>query len=401
MKTVAAAIDFGTSKIVTILAESGGFSRCDIIGSGTVPYDGYLDGQWNSRAGAVDALKESIDAAEAESRRKIDTVYVGVPCENIQVLTAEAEVDVASEDGRVSEADIDQVQDAVAEKLSLADKGAYVIHRSPAWFSIDGGKKTMSPLGVKGQSLKACVSFILADPVFCEDVRGMLSEMGITVLAFFSSAIGLALLLLPIDERDRTALVIDVGYLNTEISVLEGDAITYHAVAPLGGGHITADLAQKLEISMAAAEAIKRDFNFVPDEFDGESDPEVRDEDGAIVTFPHELVRSTIEDTAGELMDMVSSVLRDAAPKLGPKAQIFLTGGGIAMMKGGREYVSGKLGRSVKSPMPRSSKLGTPRFASALGLMDLVFDSIEQREPQDASITERITDRVKNLFHKS
>ena len=124
MKTVAAAIDFGTSKIVTILAESGGFSRCDIIGSGTVPYDGYLDGQWNSRAGAVDALKESIDAAEAESRRKIDTVYVGVPCENIQVLTAEAEVDVASEDGRVSEADIDQVQDAVAEKLSLADKGA-------------------------------------------------------------------------------------------------------------------------------------------------------------------------------------------------------------------------------------------------------------------------------------
>ena len=35
MKTVAAAIEFGTSKIITLLAESGGFTRCEIIGSGT------------------------------------------------------------------------------------------------------------------------------------------------------------------------------------------------------------------------------------------------------------------------------------------------------------------------------------------------------------------------------
>lgn len=400
MKTVAAAIDFGTSKIVTLLAESGGFTRCDIVGSGTVPYDGYMDGQWISREGTIAALRESIDAAEAESRRKIDTVYVGVPCENVRMLTMEAEVDVTSEDGRISDADIDAVQDAAADKLNLSQMGAYVIHRSPAWFSIDGGKKTMSPLGSKGEKIRANVSFILADPEFCEDVRGMLSRMGITVLAFFSSAIGLALLLLPIDERDRTALVVDVGYLNTEISVLEGDAITYHAVAPLGGGHITADLAQRLEISMAAAEALKRDFNFVPDEFDNDSDPEVRDEEGMIVTFPKDLVRNTIEDTAGELMDMVLAVMQDAASHLGPKAQIYLTGGGLALMRGGREYVSGKLGRSVKSPMSRSSKLNSPRYASALGLMDLVFDSIEQRDPQEESLTNRISGKVKNLFHK-
>lgn len=41
MKTQVAAIDFGTSKIVTLIAQSGGVNRCDIIGSGTVPYDGF------------------------------------------------------------------------------------------------------------------------------------------------------------------------------------------------------------------------------------------------------------------------------------------------------------------------------------------------------------------------
>lgn len=67
MKTVAAAIDFGTSKIVTLLAESGGFNRCDIIGSGTVPYDGYADGE-NSPKRFPEAIRSSINAGGAGSR---------------------------------------------------------------------------------------------------------------------------------------------------------------------------------------------------------------------------------------------------------------------------------------------------------------------------------------------
>ena len=49
MKTMAAAIDFGTSKIVTIMAESGVYHRCIILGSGTAAYDGFSeDGKWNT-----------------------------------------------------------------------------------------------------------------------------------------------------------------------------------------------------------------------------------------------------------------------------------------------------------------------------------------------------------------
>ena len=48
MKTQVAAIDFGTSKVVTLIAQSGGVNRCDIIGSGTVPYDGFAQGDWNT-----------------------------------------------------------------------------------------------------------------------------------------------------------------------------------------------------------------------------------------------------------------------------------------------------------------------------------------------------------------
>ena len=47
MKNTVTAIDFGTSKIVALVAETSGRQRCDIIGAGFSAYSGFADGQWN------------------------------------------------------------------------------------------------------------------------------------------------------------------------------------------------------------------------------------------------------------------------------------------------------------------------------------------------------------------
>ena len=46
MKTTVATIDFGTSKIVTLVAENSGSQRCDIVAAGISRYDGYLEEGW-------------------------------------------------------------------------------------------------------------------------------------------------------------------------------------------------------------------------------------------------------------------------------------------------------------------------------------------------------------------
>ncbi len=400
MKNIAAAVDFGTSKIVTLLAESGGFSRCDIIGSGTVPYDGYMDGGWNAPDRLSQAMRSAISAAELEGKTHIREVYVGVPCEYIRVLTAEAEVPVSSQDGRVSDDDVNQVQDSAAEQLRLAEQVGVVIHRSPAWFRLDGGKKTMSPVGLRGSVLQAKVSFILADPAFIEQANQLFGELGLTVMGFLSPSMGENLLLVPLEDRDRAAVLIDVGYLNTEFSVVEGDAVVYHAVLPMGGGHITADLATDLEIPMRAAEQIKREYIFIPDEFDPVGDPEVLDDEGRRLSFPRAFVQRSVEQSVGELIRMIDLAVKEAASYLGPRSQLFVTGGGIAMMRGGREYLAAKLGRPVKIPMAKAAKLNSPAYASALGLVDLVFDSIEQRTAQEESLPGRLAGGLRGLLNR-
>ena len=375
-KTQIAAIEFGTSKIVTIIARNSGIDRLEFLGTGTVPYDGYKDGDWNTPGQMIQRVRDSIAAAELEANEKIREIYVGVPSEYIRVCSAEAEIEL-TDDG-VTDVSLDQVQDAAAEQLKIAEQGWLVLHRSPAWFQVDDGKKTMEPSG-HGSKLRACTSFILADPQFIADAKEILGALKLTILGFLSSTLGESLLLLTIEDRDRVSVLIDCGYLNTEISVIRGEAIVSHKVLDMGGGHITADLATQLRIPMRAAEQIKRSYVFNPDEFDQENMTEVYDARGRRLSFPREVVRECVEKTMNELCGLIDTTLKnDAVEFLGARSQIYLTGGGISMMRGARDYLSEKVGMPVKASAPKTAKMNSPVYSSALGLIDITFDSIEQ-----------------------
>ncbi len=395
MKTQVAAIEFGTSKIVTLIAQSGGLSRCDIVGSGTVPYDGFMGGDWNTPNQLMRAVRDSVAAAELEANSKIHEIYVGVPGEYVRVRTGEAEIDL--ENGEISEDDVNLVQDRVADRLHIADEGGYVLHRSPAWFSVDDGKKSMTPIGAHGSRLRASVSFIVADPGFIEDMADLFGALNITILGFLAPSLGESLLLLSLDDRDRAALLIDVGYLNTEISAVEGDAITYHAVLPLGAGQLVGDLMSELQLPLEAAEQVKRSYVFNPDEFDTDAFFEVYDESGRRISLPRQDVQQVVERNIDELCDMIDRTIRnDASACLGPRSQVFLTGGGLALMRGGREYLAAAISRPVKVPTAKSAKLNSPVYSSALGLVDLIFDSIEQQGPAEGGLGEKL----KGLFKR-
>lgn len=388
MKTQIAAIDFGTSKIVTIVAQSGGISRVDIIGSGTVPYAGFSDGDWNEPEALIEAVRDSVAAAELEANSKIRELYVGVPGDYVHVATGEAEIEFT---GPITENEVNRVQDLVADKLRVVEKGGYVLHRSPAWFSVDDGKKTMEPIGAAGSRLRARVSFMVADPVFVDDVAELMGAHGITVAGFLSPMLGEGMLLLSLEDRDRVAMLVDVGYLSTEVAVVEGDAVVYHAMLKAGGGYMAAELAQGLKLPMRMAEQLKRAYLFNPDEFDQDDFYTAYDDDDRRIDFPRAAVSRLMEASMDELCGLIDKTLKnDAAQYFGPRSQIYLTGGGIALMRGGREYLAARIGRPVKVPAQKTAKLNSPVYASALGLVSLIFDSIEHPDAGEPGFGQKL-----------
>lgn len=372
MKNTVTAMDFGTSKIVALVAETSGRQRCDIIGAGTSPYNGFTDGQWNEPGELNNAIAAAVHEAETQARTRIREVNVGVPGEFSRVYTVKTKLELQGTDPRVTVRNIEDLFRKATDELGTV-RGV-IIHRSPAWFMVGDGKKTLEPMGMRGNELSAQVSFVVADQFFLDDISERFRALNITVNSFFSTPTGQAMLFIPEEERDRTALLIDVGYLNTEVMAVEGDAIIFHSVLPMGGGNITADLAYGLKVPMKSAEEIKRTYVFGVAA--GEESYTVPDRDGINQTFTHDAVADVLEPRVEEIAEAIHEAIKNSGVSLSNFSVAYLTGGGLAINRGGRDFLSNKLDRPVRELPRKTSNMSSPIYTSALGVLDLMIDTI-------------------------
>lgn len=372
MKNTVTAMDFGTSKIVALVAETSGRQRCDIIGAGFSNYSGFADGQWNEPSKLNESITKAVREAEGQSHSRIKEVNVGVPGEFSRVYAIETKIELQGADPHVTVRNIEDLFRKATDELGSV-RGV-IIHRSPAWFMVDNGKKTLEPMGMRGSELKALVSFVVADQFFLDDISERFRALNITVNSFFSTPTGQAMLFIPDEERDRTALLVDMGYLNTEVMAVEGDAIIFHQVLPMGGGNIAADLAYGLEIPLDSAETIKRSYVFGVSA--GDEKYTVPDRDGVSKTFTHDEVAEILEPRVEEIAEAIQSAVKGSGVRLGNWSVAYLTGGGLAINRGGRDYLSGKLDRPVRELPRKTNNLSSPVYTSVLGVLDLMIDTL-------------------------
>ena len=395
MKTTVASIDFGTSKIVTLVAENSSATRCDIVGAGIVTYNGFLEEGWNDPSEIDDCLREAISQAEKQSHHKIREVNVGVPGAFTKVYVTEARVSLTGPDPHVTANDVRAIFTEAAKTLGTLP--GEVVHSSPAWFRVDDGKKTLEPVGIKGRELTALISFVVANKYFLDDVSTRLANMDVKPKNFFSTPAGEAMLYLPEEDRDRTAVLIDVGYLNTEVMAVEGDALIFHRCIDLGGGHIAADLAESLDVSFKnAEEKIKQPFVYsmsaTPETYEIPANGEQPAQ-----SFTREQISPIITARVDEIAEEIRKALEESGVKLGNWSNVYLTGGGIAFNRGGKDYLSSKLGRPVRETPKRTVKMSSPIYSSTMGLMDLIIDTMEQQRQPASGVAGKIGEFFRSL----
>lgn len=393
MKSMAAAIEFGTSKIVTLVGEGNGDGPAQLLGFGVVPYDGYSDAHWNASDEDVEqAILKSVREAELSSGKEIKEIYVGVPGDFIHLEQNEVTLDLDSE-RRVTAEDVDDVMNLALDYQPK--KEGVIIHRSPAWFTVDD-RRTMEPAGLKGSQVKCMASFVVADPTFLEDMQARMEQQDIHINGYLSPALGEALLLVPPEERDKVAVLVDIGYLSTEVMFVEGDALVSHKVLPMGGGDLTADLAMELQITMDMAEELKRKYTFGI----GQDQLSVQDPEGQTVSFPRETVLAVIEPRVAELSDKVREAIEEQESRISSRSTFYITGGGLILMRGGRETISSVVERTFKAPTPPAVKLNSPAYSSAIGLLELVYESVSQMEVKPSESGSKIGNFFKAFFTK-
>ena len=390
MKKATAVLDFGTSKVLVLLAEESAYQKVTITSAGMAQYDGFMNGEWNAPGDVTDAIASAVEAAEKKVGAHIKEVYVGVPGEFVRVYVIESSVTLQGADPKVTSADVEKLQRQATEMLDRPT--GVIIHRSPAWFKVDGGQKTLEPVDQKGSTLEGMIGFVLADQFFVNDVTERLRELNIEVKGFFSTSVGEAMQMIPFEERDHTAILVDVGYLSTEVMAVEGDALIWQKVLPVGGAHITLDLAYGLEKPFDMCEKIKRSYTFNAPK---NTQIEVQGEDGP-ETFSGETVSMIVDARVDEMLEMIDEAIKKSGIRLGNWSNIYFTGGGLMPMSGARVYAASKLSRNVREAATKTVKLKPAQiFASGSGLLELVYNTIELEE-QDESLF----DRIKRIFRR-
>lgn len=366
MAQEAAILDIGSSRISAMIGRRGVNNTINILGRGDCEYSGYEDGEFYRPDELINVVSKAISAAETDANMKIRHLFIGVPGQFSVTQCKDVTMSLGRR-RRVTEDDIDKL---FAQGGDFGDDDEYVLVNSqPIYFTLGDERKMIQPVGLTAARLSGYVSYVLADKKFIQTFERIAEDLGIESVDFVSSLLSEVLFLFDSVDRDRYAVLVDVGYIVTDIAVARGDGIIRQFSFSLGGGHFTQDLHDDLSIRFSLAETLKRkvvlNLEFSPDDT---YDLPIKDR-GMSLSATH--VNDIITARMNKLAKTINKCL--ASCDLPPSTTYRLTGGGISYMTGAVDYLSKKTDRQFEIIAPDLPQANKPHLSSALSLMDMVL----------------------------
>lgn len=362
-----AVIDFGSSKITVFVGSETSDGSFVVKAIGEAKYDGFCDGEWLVVDGLYNAVSTAIKKAESVFKNKIGEVYVGVPGEFVTVVTANATAFLSQKRRKVTQRDVEHLFQTGNKEITVKD--SKLISRSPIYYDLDDQERLIDPVGASCSKLSGLMSYAYANENFTATISTVLSSLGVNKTEFISSNLAQAIFYVDAQERDRTAVIVDIGYISSSVMVSRGDGILLLKSFSLGGGHISADLSQVLDLSFADAERLKTKINLNLD-MDGESTYNINNAIRPNANVSNAVVKARIEDFA----EYIANCMQECMFEIPQSANYYITGGGLTYVKGASEYLGYLLGKQfslLTCALPQANK---NEYTSAYGLLSLALN---------------------------
>lgn len=213
---------------------------------------------------------------------------------------------------------------------------------------------------------------ILALRDYTAEMNAALKALHLKPGAFYAQTQALGIYLIPRSMREQVAILLDIGYYHSDICVFMGEGQVFSAGMFLGGGHITSDLTQILELEPSIAEQLKRQFAFGI-RMDEGAMAYIRMPDGKLASFEHSLVEDVITARMDETCALIRETLEHSRVEFTDMTRVYLSGEGIRGMQGMREYFGSRLGFAVEA-LPLEINDGiTRQDPIAIALCELVM----------------------------
>ena len=256
MPDVVVGLDVGTTKVCAVIAALRSGNRLDVVGVGSAPSRGLRRGVVVNIESTVEAIKQAVSDAELQAGVEVSTVYAGVAGGHVRAVNSRGVVAVSGKEREVSAADVERVVDA-ARAINLPPDRE-VIHVLPQTFVVDDQDGVREPVGMSGVRLEAEVHIVTGAVTSVQNVIRSVNRAGLEVDDVVLEPLASAEAVLFEDEKELGVVVIDIGGGTTDVALFREGAVWYTSSLPLGGDHITNDIAIGLRTPIAEAEELKR-----------------------------------------------------------------------------------------------------------------------------------------------
>jgi cell division protein FtsA len=369
-----AALDIGTAKVCCLIAHAHGDGAIRIVGIGHHASRGLRGGAVIDMDAVQNTILTAISAAEELAGDRIRSVIINVSGGNLASQTYSVETPVAGRE--VNESDLRQVLALGKAVEQPPDRN--LIHCIPVRYKIDATNGIREPRGMYANMLGVDMHIVTARTAALRNVATCVERCHLDIEAVVAAPYASGLACLVEDEVDLGVTIVDMGGGTTTIAVFYDGEVIHIDSLPVGGKHVTSDIARGLATPLAHAERMKTLYGSTlpspSDERELIDVPLIGEEPSNQPNHvPRSLLNGIIRPRMEETFELVRSRLDLAGMDRFGGRRLVLTGG-ASQLQGVRELAALVLEKQVRMGRPmRISGLpeatSGPAFSTGTGLL--------------------------------
>lgn len=395
MKKLVAAIDLGTTKVVSIVGEKTE-SGYRIVALKEAPSKGVMRGEVVNIQNVLESLKPTLEEIRTEENIEIDEVYVGIAGQNIKCNTARISRNRGRSSEWITEKEVAEMEREMFN--SRVNAGEKILHVIPQSYNIDDNTGIKEAVGMTGTRIEGDYKLFIGKTNSVEHSKIVIERAGLKLKDLVLEPVASAKAVLTEDEMELGVAMVDMGGGTTDLLIIQDNIVRHTAVIPFGGNSITEDLRQGCGVSLRNAEQMKIQYGSCYSDRAPENKtviiPGLGGRDSREVSF--KVIAGIIEARVEEIVDAIMYEIENSGFQDRLHAGIVITGG-ASQLKDLRDYISFRTGYDARIASPNMGVTidgceGTykPGSSTAVGLVIHGFELEEmKREPiiEEQSVT--------------
>ncbi len=396
--TIYAGLEIGTSKICVVVGEAKRDGTIKILGVGQAPSRGVRKGEIVDFSKVQTCLNDALVRAEEPSDVMIRTVFLGVTGGHIESLNSRGAWRLPDDQTEITEDDVEESKE-IARNVPISQDNVF-LHSVTRQYIVDGQEGVRHPIGREGRVLEADYHIIHGLRGRVQNAVKCVREVPLEVEDVVFTAVAAAQVVLNRDAKAQGSLMIDIGGGTADYVLYEDGMIAASGCVPLGGDHISQDVAMALQIPHTRAEIVKTtEGSCLYEDVPATDVLRIEDDNGFILgEVDRSFLNEVIYLRTREILEQVKARCQNHIGRLA--AGVYLTGG-TSLLKGidavARDVFERKVTRAGSAPVSGvTATFENPQFSAPIGLIR--YAQILDQEKPFMSPLKRLGRRMADLL---